>query len=271
LVSIIALLGDGLDKFVLHRICQDRAMLPKIELVVDVDVVAMSPLVRGMVMAVSYANTEGGISLTASGAMNRKFVHWAAVHFDWPGYTSDDLFSINKVLNETDMPPLWLVRDMLKHLRLVRRTKDRLLPTTRGRDFLARPHTFFDLIATDYLYAYIHDGQTQHDVRERMQWWHVFLNLINIKARRGCSLNDLVNELYPSESYPTAEAEMTAEAWTIKSDFRHDIIRPLCWLGLLREDCVGLNILQDGTYHKTPLWAACLKLESDTQPEITLH
>jgi hypothetical protein len=50
-------------------------MLPEIELVADVDVVAMSPLVRGMVMAVSYADTEGGIGLTASGAMNRKFVH----------------------------------------------------------------------------------------------------------------------------------------------------------------------------------------------------
>lgn len=125
-------------------------MLPKIELVVDVDVVAMSPLVRGMLMAVSYANTEGGISLTASGAMNRNLC-------TGPPFTS------------------------------------------------------------------------------------------------------------------MAEAEMTAEAWAIKSDFRHDIIRPLCWLGLLREDCVGLNILQDGTYHKTPLWAACLKLESDTQPEITLH
>lgn len=160
-------------------------MLPEIELVADVDVVAMSPLVRGMVMAVSYADTEGGIGLTASGAMNRKFVHWAAVHFDWPDYTSEDLYSISKVLNEADMPPLWVVRDMLKHLRLVRRNKDRLLPTKRGRDFLARPHTFFDQIATDYLYAYIDYGQAQDDVRERMRWWHVFLNLINIKARRA--------------------------------------------------------------------------------------
>lgn len=40
-------------------------MLPKIELVADVDVVAMSPLLRGMVMAMSYADTEGGIGLTA--------------------------------------------------------------------------------------------------------------------------------------------------------------------------------------------------------------
>lgn len=246
-------------------------MLPQIELLTDVDVLAMSPLLRGMVMTISYADTEGGIGLTASGAMNRKFVHWAAVQFEWPDYTCEDLYSVSKVLNEADMPPLWVVRDMLSHLKLLRRKKDTLLPTKRGRDFLTRPQAFFDLIATDYLYAYIHHGQTQQDVRDRIRWWHVFLNLINIKARKGCSLNDLVNELYPSEAYPAAQAEVTVEAWTLKSEFRNDIIRPLCWLGLLHEDRKGLTILQDGTYHKTPLWAACLKLESDTQSEITLH
>ncbi len=90
-------------------------MLPKIELLADVDVLTLSPLVRGMIMTVSYADTEGGIGLTATGAMNRKFVHWAAVHFEWPDYTCEALYSVNKVLNEADMPPLWVVRDMLSH------------------------------------------------------------------------------------------------------------------------------------------------------------
>ncbi|QPB23217.1 hypothetical protein [Rhizobium sp. 007] len=246
-------------------------MLPEIRLMRDVDVAALSPLLRLMILAVAYADTQGGIGLTATGAMNRKFVHWAAVHFHWPEYCCEDLYSINKVLNEADMPPLWVVRDMLSHLKLLRRKKDVLLPTKRGRDFFVKPQAFFDLIATDYLYAYIHDGQRQEDVRGRMRWWHVFLNLINIKARAGCSLNDLVKELYPSETYPAAEAEMTVEASMIRSDFRYDIMRPLCWLGLLHEDREGLTIIQDGTYHRTPLWAACLQLESDTQTEIGVH
>lgn len=241
-------------------------MLPKIELLADIDVAGVSPLLRGMIVTLSYANAEGGIGLTATGAMNRKFVHWAAVHFNWPDYTAEDLYSVSKVLNETDMPPLWVVRDMLSHLRLLRRRKDTLLPTKRGRDLLARPKDLFDVIAADYLYAYIHDGRTQDEVLGRMRWWHVFLNLINIKARGGCSLNDLVNELYPAE-----HAETTTEAWMMKSEFRHEILRPLCWLGLLREDRDGLNILQDGTYYKTPLWEACLRLESDTQTEIGVH
>ncbi|EJC72181.1 hypothetical protein Rleg10DRAFT_0586, partial [Rhizobium leguminosarum bv. trifolii WSM2012] len=84
-------------------------MLPEIKLQGDVDVAALSPLVRGMLLSVAYADGEGGIGLTATGAMNRKFVHWAAVNFLWPDFTAKDLYSMNKVLNESDMPPLWVV------------------------------------------------------------------------------------------------------------------------------------------------------------------
>jgi hypothetical protein len=124
-------------------------MLPEIKLQREVDVAALSPLLRGMLLSVAYADGEGGIGLTATGAMNRKFVHWAAVHFLWPGFTAEDLYSMNKVLNERDMPPLWVVRDMTRHLKLLRRKKDVLLPTRRGREFLVNPQGFFDLVATD--------------------------------------------------------------------------------------------------------------------------
>lgn len=63
-------------------------MLPEIWLMGDVDVAALSQLLRGMIVTISYADTHDGIGLTATGALNRKFVHWAAVHFDWPSYTS---------------------------------------------------------------------------------------------------------------------------------------------------------------------------------------
>jgi hypothetical protein len=122
----------------LHRAGRDQSgmMLPEIKLHGDVDVAALSPLLRGMLLSVAYADGEGGIGLTATGAMNRKFVHWAAVHFLWPDFTAVDLYSMNKVLNESDMPPLWVVRDMTRHLKLLRRKKNVLLPTKRGREFL---------------------------------------------------------------------------------------------------------------------------------------
>ena len=94
-------------------------MLPEIKLQDDIDVAALSPLLRGMLLSVSYADGEGGIGLTATGAMNRKFVHWAAVHFRWPGFTAEDLYSMHKVLNENDVPPLWIVHDMTRYLKLL--------------------------------------------------------------------------------------------------------------------------------------------------------
>lgn len=50
---------------------------------------------------------QGGIVLTKSGAFNRKFVTWAVDQFNWPGYTAEELYTINKVLNEDDVPPLY--------------------------------------------------------------------------------------------------------------------------------------------------------------------
>jgi len=245
-------------------------MLPKICLQGDVDIAALSPLLRGMLLSIAYADGEGGIGLTATGAMNRKFVHWAAENFLWPRFTAEDLYSMHKVLNENDMPPLWVVRDMTRHLKLLRRRKNVLMPTKRGREFLASPQAFFDLIATDYLYSYIHATERKEAVQERLRWWRMFLNLLNIKAREGCTPLDLVKILYP-DTAPLSDTEMTAEAWDLKYELQYGVLRRLCWLGLLFEAREGLSLLDDGTFHKTPLWAACLQLESDTQSDIGVH
>jgi hypothetical protein len=56
--------------------------------------------------------------------------------------TAKDLYSMNKVLNEGNMPPQWVVRDIARHLKLLRRKKDVLLPTRRGREFLVKRQAF---------------------------------------------------------------------------------------------------------------------------------
>ena len=48
------------------------------------------------------------------------------------------------------------------------------------------------------------------------------------------------------------------------------VLQPLCWLDLLWEDREGLNLWEDGTYYKTPLWKAALKLETDGQAALRL-
>ena len=52
--------------------------------------------------------------------------------------------------------------------------------------------------------------------------------------------------------------------------FKFCVIRPLCWLGLLWEDREGVRLWDDGTYYKTPLWQAALKLDTDSQTVLRL-
>lgn len=245
-------------------------MLPEIKLQSDVELAAMSPLIRGMMLSVAYAEDEGGIGLTATGAMNRKFVHWAAVNFIWPGFTAEDLYSMHKVLNENDVPPLWVVRDMSLHMKFLRRRKGLLVATKRGREFLEKPQRYFDLIATDYLYSYIHDAEREQAVHARLRWWRMFLNLLNIKTREGCTPMEVVKILRP-DLEPLTETGMTIEAWNLKYDLQYGVFRRLCWLGLLYEAREGLAIFEDGSFHKAPLWSACLQLESDMQSDIGVH
>lgn len=56
-------------------------MLPKIKLHGDVDIAALSPLLLFMLLSVAYDDGEVDMGLTATGGMNRKFVHWPSVHF----------------------------------------------------------------------------------------------------------------------------------------------------------------------------------------------
>ncbi len=93
--------------------------------------------------------------------------------------------------------------------------------------------------------------------------WDIFLNVINIEARTGCSQNHLVETLYgPKE---TTEYDPT------RSNFNRGVTRPLCWLGLLWEDRKGLSFFADGDLYKTPLWMASLKLDTDDmKPDLRL-
>lgn len=242
-------------------------MDPTLKLHANADIMEHSPLLRGMVLTLRYAEEHGGIGLTKSDAMNRKFVHWAAAAFNWPGHTPEELFVVNKVLNEQDLFPLWPLRNLLHHLKLLRRYKGTLRATALGRSLAADPAKFFDLIAPIYLYRFVHDEYTRdgedHGVLGN---WHIFLNLINIEARQGCRSERLIEVLYGMADSEGYDPHYSA----VRSTFRINVIRPLCWLGLLWEEPDSKSILSDSTYHKTPLWAASLKLESDNQPKLRL-
>ncbi len=235
-------------------------MVPDLRLHTGVDALQHSALVRGMILTLRYADENGGIGLTKSGAMNRKFVHWAAEHFEWPNYTAAELFEMHKVLNEDDMPPLWPVHDLLRYLKLMRRYKGVLVPTKKGRALVETPAAFFDLVAPVYLYQSVHDErvETRGDLLGN---WDIFLNVINVEARDGCSLAHLVKTLYGWDETDRYNPAASDARFALSAC----VVRPLCWLGLLWEDREGLGFFDDGALYKTPLWSASLKLETDRQ------
>lgn len=242
-------------------------MGPTLKLQTDVDVMALSPMLRGMVLTLRYADEHDGIGLTKSDAMNRKFVHWAAAAFDWPGHTPEELFIVNKVLNEDDLFPLWPVRNLLHHLKLIRRYKGTLRVTALGRSLAAEPERFFDLVAPIYLYRFVHD-EYMRDGEDYgvLGNWPIFLNLINIEARQGCKSARLIEVLYGMTDNENYDPHYSS----VSSTLRINVLRPLCWLGLLSEETGGKRMFKDSTYHKTALWMASLKLESDNQSKLRL-
>ncbi len=69
---------------------------------------AHSPLLRAALLTLQYTQDNGSIPLTPIKAFKRVFVHWTAERFDWPNMGYDELFSVNKVLNEFEFPPIEL-------------------------------------------------------------------------------------------------------------------------------------------------------------------
>jgi hypothetical protein len=206
----------------------------------DEPLLTNSPLIRGLLKMADYIAEHGGIGLTASGAFNRKFVHWAAAEF-------------NKVLDEMDFPPLGDLHALLRALRLGRHAKGRFVLTRAGKDLVARPSRLFAELLPHYLFRLDH-GASMRSHSGRLGSWDVFLNVINVEAERGASLNSLRRTLYGQPD--SAGHDETALALFI------GVLRPLCWAGLITMD-LSYTTRGDSSVIKTELWRRYLRLETD--------
>ena len=83
----------------------------------NVDQLDQSHLFRSARLILAYADEQGPIPLTPSKAFKRVFVNWAAEAFVWPHWTVEDLYRVNKVLNEYDFGPLQLLHQLLIDLK----------------------------------------------------------------------------------------------------------------------------------------------------------
>jgi len=99
----------------------------------------------------------GPIGVTPKKALKRYFVTWAAEEFNWPGFTTGDLYALNKVLNEHDFPPLVVLHDLLLAAKLARHRKGFLHITKVGKDLLEHPGSLWLVLAQHLLLSAGHD------------------------------------------------------------------------------------------------------------------
>ena len=223
----------------------------------DDPALALSPLLRGALLTLGYIETNGPIGLTPLKALKRYFVQWAAEAFAWPHYTAEDLYYLNKVLNEHDFPPLMVLRDAMLSAKLVRHYKGALHSTRLGKELRAKPGELWALLANHLLCFLDHSKYTRNG-DQLVGNWDIYLNVINVEAHAGASEERLCSVLFGGE-----EEEFRRHDYLLAATFCIHVLRPLCWAGLLQEHRIGNRREQREIYTKTPLWAAALELETD--------
>lgn len=214
-----------------------------------------SPLIRGLLKTGEYIEVNGGVGLTKSGAFNRKFVHWAAAAFDWPGYSEKELLAINRVLNEWDFPPVGDIHDLLKGLKLARHYKGKFVLTKAGKELVADPGRLFSELLPNFLFRLDHGAHLRAD-HQILGNWDIFLNVINVEADHGTSRLALRKALYGDPDTPGSIHDAIASTLYIT------VLRPLCWAGLLAERSED-GARSNETFTKTELWRRTLRLDTD--------
>ena len=214
-----------------------------------------SPMIRGIEKTLAYVTENGPIGLTKSGGLKRYFVEWAAESFDWPDHRPVDLYAVNKVLNELDFYPLVELHDVMLAMKLARHFKRTFRLTTEGKGLVGCPGKLFERLAPFYLLEVGHGRYSRFGDEMQMRHWDIYLNVINVEADAGATGLALRRALF-------GEPDRSSGYDEIMSSFWGQVLRPLCWLGLLERIGDGYRG-RDQTYVKTPLWRAAMCLETD--------
>ena len=215
----------------------------------DAPELLLSPLHQAVLLTLRHLVVTGPIGLTPNKALKRYIVTWAADQFNWPGYTSSDLFKLNKVLNEQDFPPLFVLHDLLLAAKLARHRKGFLHIAKTGKDLLEHPGSLWLVLAQHLLLTAGQDDCLEVD-------WVSVLNALNVAAHKGIT----------DEDFCSRALSMEENDYRLKSLVYVHVLRPLCWLGLLYET---RHKPSERFFTKTALWPLALTFEETATPPVT--
>jgi hypothetical protein len=212
-----------------------------------------APMLRAYQTVAAYQVEHGEIGLTKSGAWNRHCIDWVVRRMDFPNWTAEKLYRVNKVLDEYDVPPLEYLRVLLTSLRLGRKMGGGWRLTKPGMALAGDPEAAFATITPAFMFRFDH-SEGRRTGEAPVGDWHLWLHAINRMPWDGFTLPDLANLLYG----PSAGGGWRGPAGGLFSA----IAMPLEWAGLLtRTDSGGIDEM---IWRKTPLWAAGLEFQPQT-------
>jgi len=229
-----------------------------------------SPMCINTMKVLTRANEDDGITLTKSGAFNRKFVTWAAEDFRWPGYEPEELYRLNKVLNEWDFPPLAVMHELLIGARMIRRNKNKALLTKAGKAMLgdhgALQAELFDTYLTDYDFL----GHDRFPIEQDDADLVHFLGVIKDRLDDWVPMTELAGWCLPVDHITKYRFSPVEDACYY---LLSRLVRPLTWLGMVERapNAERCGSVYDLRYRKTPLLGRFLFFKMVQKGSWTIH
>lgn len=239
-------------------------MFGPIQLAADLtrDEIQQSAVARNAVMLLCAADVGPGLKMTATGNLSRAVVAELGGRTSWPDFSQADEFQLNKVTNETDFFPLFLLRHMVQAGRFIRRHKGHFRTTQAGRkmsrepNIRALPATLFHIMFWYLDLAYFgggpYDGWPQRDAG-------IILWSLSVAAHDWQSPEQLTRlcSIPPSELFD--------RPWdSAASKMEWQFLRYLTWFGLLEsrgEEREARQVLGRRSYRKTALFDRFLSFD----------
>lgn len=223
------------------------------ELTSDTPHLALARLPDCAQRLLAHADFQGGLALTPGGALKRVHVDWAAEDFNWPGHTPHELYRYNKVLNEEDVFPLWVLHRHLLHTRHARHYGKMFRTTNTGRSLIGAPHRAFNEIVPRFLFEVDHGAMSRGGLAIV---GHLvdYLDALNLVAGDWIGIDALTERILGPAS---------KQVWDRRPlSLYVGVIRPLIWCGLLLEVDADADAFETNVM-KSPLWHHAFALPSD--------
>jgi hypothetical protein len=110
-----------------------------------------------------------------------------------------------------------------------------------------------------FLFRINHAGMSRFDDAPILGNWDVFLNVLNVETEDGATGAHLRRVLFGEP-----ETSLTPRYDEVMGQFYIQVLRPLCWAGLLQQERGTVSYRFEQTmFMKTPLWRVALRLETD--------